>query len=83
MTAKKLLKIIVLGMAIWGLSLMWPEINGVLTPQATLGLIAGLGAAGLAHILSQQSKHRPSQHQVRRDHSSRPTLAVRSGKTPV
>lgn len=83
MTVRKLLKIIVLGMAIWGLSLMWPEINGVLTPQATLGLIAGLGAAGLAHILSQQSKHRPSQHQVRRDYSSRPTLAVRSGKTPV
>jgi hypothetical protein len=78
MTLKELLKIIGLGMAIWALSLVWPEINGVLTPRVTLGLMAGLGAAGLAHILSQHSNnHRPPQHQARREHSSRPTLALR------
>lgn len=77
MTVGELLKIIGLGMAIWSLSLVWPEINGVLTPRVTLGLMAGLGAAGLAHILSQHSNHRPRQPQARRDHSSRPTLAVR------
>lgn len=78
MTARELVKIIVLGMALWGLSLVWPEINGVLTPRVTLGLMAGLGAAGLAYILSQHPNHHPRQHQARRDHSSRPTLAVRS-----
>ena len=79
MTLKELLKIIGLGMAIWALSLVWPEINGVLTPRVTLGLMAGLGAAGLALILSQHPNHRPPQHQARQDHSSRPTLAVRPG----
>lgn len=64
MTVTELLKIIVLGMAIWGLSLVWPEINGVFTPRVALGLIAGLGAAGLAHILSQHPNHRPPQHQA-------------------
>jgi len=77
MQVKNLSIIIGLGVTIWGLSLGWPEINGVLTPQVTLGLIAGLGVAELAHILSQHPNQRPRQHQARRDHSSRPTLAVR------
>jgi hypothetical protein len=77
MTVGELLKIIGLGMAIWGLSLGWPEVNGVLTPRVTFGLMAGFGAAGLAYLLSQHPTHRPPQHQARRDHSSRPTLVVR------
>lgn len=64
MTVRELLKMVVLGMALWSLSLVWPEINGVLTPRVTLGLLAGLGAAaGLAHILSQHPNHRPTQRQ--------------------
>jgi len=61
MTVRQLLKIIILGMSVWGLSLVWSEINEVLTPGVTLGLIAGLGTAGLALILSQHSNHRPGQ----------------------
>jgi hypothetical protein len=77
MQVKNLLSIIGLGVAIWGLSLVWPEVNGVLTPRVTLGLIAGLGAAGLAQILSHYPNHHPRQHQAKRERVSRPILAIR------
>jgi hypothetical protein len=48
------LKFVGLGVAIWGLSLLWPEVNLVLTPPTMIGVVLGLGAAALlVYVLSQ------------------------------
>jgi hypothetical protein len=48
---KKTLKILVLGIVIWSMSLMWPEINQVLTGAVEIGLIFGLIALVLLYII--------------------------------
>jgi hypothetical protein len=49
--------IALLGVAIWGLSLLWPEVNGVLTMQGMIGLVAGLAAAlALAALISRLNR---------------------------
>jgi len=50
------LMIVGLGIAIWGLSLLWPEVNKALTPMAMLGL--GLGIS-LVHLWQE---HRSQRH---------------------
>jgi len=48
------LKLIGLGVAIWGLSLLWPEVNLMLTPPVMIKVVLGLGAAALlVYVLSQ------------------------------
>ena len=43
-----------LGVAIWGLSLLWPEVNLMLTPPIMIEVVLGLGAAALlVYVLSQ------------------------------
>lgn len=46
----KVLKIIGLGVVIWGLSLFWPDLNRVFTPLMMTRLVLGLG---LAYLLGQ------------------------------
>lgn len=49
------LKIVGLGVTIWGLSLLWPEVNLVLTPPVMIGVVLGLGVAALlAYVLDQR-----------------------------
>lgn len=60
----KWLKVTGLGIAIWGLSLLWPEVNRVLTPSLTIGLIVGLGIGMLVYILSQQNDHGAGQNHL-------------------
>jgi hypothetical protein len=53
------LKIVGLGVAIWGLSLLWPEVNLVLTPPVMIGVVLGLGAAALlVYVLDQRLDQR-------------------------
>jgi hypothetical protein len=48
------LKFVGLGVAIWGLSLLWPEVNLMLTPPVMIKGVLGLGAAVLlVYVLSQ------------------------------
>ena len=48
------LKFVGLGVAIWGLSLLWPEVNLILTPPMMMGVVLGLGTAALlVYVLSQ------------------------------
>jgi hypothetical protein len=49
----KVLKIIGLGVAIWGLSLFWPDLNLGLTPLVMTRLALGLGLVSLAYLLGQ------------------------------
>jgi len=65
----------VLGTAIWGLSLVWPEVNLMLTPSVMMGLVLGLAALAAIYILSQ---HRaPEDNNIgRNNHPSRPIPVV-------
>lgn len=54
MIVLKRLKIIGLGIFIWGLSLLWPEINQLLTPRIMVGTVFGLGTIYLACIWWQR-----------------------------
>lgn len=65
------LKLVGLGIAIWGLSLLWPEINLVLTPLM-IGLVLGLGAITLAYVLVQRLDHGHNGDSAGQDHPSHP-----------
>jgi len=69
----KALKIIGLGIAIWGLSLVWPEVNLLLTSPVMIGL--GLGLTVLIYNLVYQfgRRHHNSNGP---NHSSRPSPPV-------
>lgn len=47
------IKVIGLGIVIWGLSLLWPEINLLLSVRVMIGLGLGLGAAMLIWELAR------------------------------
>ena len=72
----KVLKIIGLGVAIWGLSLLWPEVNLVLTPPVMIGVVLGLGAAELlAYVFDQRLDQRHDHDKAGQDHPSPDTSA--------
>ena len=48
------LKLTGLVMAIWGVSLLWPDVNKVLTVPAMMGLVLGLAVAVLVYVLGQR-----------------------------
>jgi hypothetical protein len=53
------LKVVGLGVAIWGLGLLWPEVNLVLTLPVMIGVVLGLGAAALlAYVFDQRLDQR-------------------------
>jgi len=70
----KALKIISLGLALWGVTLIWPEINQHLTEPVTLKLIGGLGLVMLAYIIAQHLDwgHDHQQHPSNQTRSSKP-----------
>jgi len=68
----KILRIVGLGVVIWGLSLLWPEVNHVLRPPLLIGLALSLAAGLLAYVLSQHLRHHRSHHSNSQDHPSRP-----------
>ncbi|GIK41333.1 MAG: hypothetical protein BroJett011_51660 [Chloroflexota bacterium] len=51
---KRFLLIITGGLAIWGLSLVWPYVNTVLTPEAADAIIVGMVVATAAYLLGRQ-----------------------------
>ncbi len=72
----KMLRLASIGIAIWGLSLAWPEVNLVLTPSLMIGLVLGLGVAAAIYGLSQHHDHQHSNHTAGRDHPSHPIPAL-------
>jgi hypothetical protein len=64
----KMLRLVGLGIAIWGLSLLWPEVNQILTPRVVIGMTLGLGALVLAYTWAQRIDNNAGQ-----DHPSHPT----------
>jgi hypothetical protein len=53
----KLWKCIVLGIGLWGVSLIWPDINQALTSEITIKLVLGLGTIWLIYELEQSITH--------------------------
>jgi hypothetical protein len=51
---KRFLLIITWGLAIWGLSLVWPYVNIALTPEVADATIVGLVLAIVAYVLGWQ-----------------------------
>jgi hypothetical protein len=73
----KVLRLAGLGVVIWGLSLLWPGVNQLLTPPLMIGLILGLGASALAYGLIQRLDYHHNDNSAGQDHSSCPVpLAV-------
>jgi hypothetical protein len=46
----RLVKITFLGLLVWLLSLIWPEVNLWLSPAAVLGAIIGLGSVMIGYL---------------------------------
>jgi len=73
---RKGLKLIGLGLAIWGLGLLWPdEVNQVLTPLVMIRLTLGLGVIVLVAYVFDQHLGQYRHHKrdgAGQDHSSRP-----------
>jgi hypothetical protein len=69
------LKLVGLSVAIWGLSLLWPEVNLVLAPPAMIGVVLGLGGAVLVtYALDQHLDQRHDQkHKAGQDDPPQPT----------
>lgn len=72
----RILRLVGLGVAIWGLSLLWPEVNQILTPQVAIGMTLGLGALVLAYIWAQRIDYRHNDNDAGQDHSTHPMPAV-------
>ena len=47
----KFLKILSVGLAMWGIILLWPEVNLLLTPPVMIVLAVGLSAVSFAYFL--------------------------------
>lgn len=89
----KELKVVLLGIAIWSLSLLWPEVNRHLSPLATAILMVVIGATGLGvialiYVLEQKSDR--TQDSLYREtdydfHSrvTRPLAVLISGNDPA
>jgi hypothetical protein len=72
----KILRLIGLGVAIWGLSLLWPEVNQILTPRVAIGMTLGLGALVVAYVWAQPIDYRHNDNDAGKDHPSHPIPAV-------
>jgi len=65
------LKLVGMGVVIWGLSLLWPEVNLALTPPIMIGMVLGLGVAALlARVLVQHLDQRHDGEEAGQDHPS-------------
>ena len=73
--------IIGLGLLIWGLSLLWPDLNRMLTASVMLKLGVGLGVIMLVyeiiqHLVHRHDHHQPREHSTHHRHHSHPVPRV-------
>jgi phosphate/sulfate permease len=61
-----------LGIAIWGLSLAWPQVNQVLTAPMMIAATMGLGVAALGYALLRHFDDHHEDSSAGQDHPSRP-----------
>jgi hypothetical protein len=68
----KMLKLAGLGVVIWGLSLIWPQANQLLTSWVMIGLALGLGAVAVIYVLLRWLDHRHEGDGTSQDHPTHP-----------
>jgi hypothetical protein len=68
----KVLKLAGLGIVIWGLSLIWPEVNQFLTAPVMIGMLFGLGGVTVAYVLVRRFNHDFSDKSANQDHGTQP-----------
>jgi hypothetical protein len=71
---KRLLKIIGLGIGIWGLSLLWPHLNLFLTSQMMAVSIFGLAIILLIYLIIRDSDRQRPDGRRGKDRYTRPKL---------
>jgi len=71
---KHLLKIIGLGVGIWGLSLGWPQLNLFLTSEIMAASILGLATTLLIYLILRDLDHHHPDRRSGKDRYSRPKL---------
>jgi hypothetical protein len=64
--------IVSLGIAIWGLSLFWPEINRFLTEAVMIKVILGLGVITLVYVLHQHLSWPHDHHRTKQNDPHNP-----------
>jgi threonine/homoserine/homoserine lactone efflux protein len=68
----RVLRFVGLGIVIWGLSLLWPQANQLLTPPIVSGIVLGLGAVAFAYVAIQRLDHGQGDDGTSQDRPSRP-----------
>lgn len=68
----KALKLVGLGVVIWGLGLLWPEVNHLLRTPVMIGMTLGLGMVALSYVLIQRLNYRHPDNGSGQDHPSHP-----------
>jgi hypothetical protein len=72
----KLMKLLGLGLLIWGLTLLWPEVNQFLSAWLVTGMTLGLGAVLLTYLLVQRVEHHHHNDDTGQNHPTHPMPAV-------
>jgi len=68
----KLLKLAGLGITTWSLSLIWPQVNQVLTPPVMIGIALGLGVLAIGYLLMQRLDFHHDHNSTGQDQPSHP-----------
>ncbi|GAB4535200.1 MAG: hypothetical protein Kow0063_19240 [Anaerolineae bacterium] len=66
------IRMVGLGIAIWGLSLVWPQINEMFTPLLMIGVMLGLGALAAGYLLIRRLDCHHIDHATGQDHPTHP-----------
>lgn len=81
---QKVLRLVILGLFIWGIGLIWPEVSKFLTPKVADAVVVGLVVATAAYVLGRQFRTQPRPAAATKTepsspgqaHSTRPSIPV-------
>ena len=68
----RVLKFVGLGIIIWGLSMVWPQVNQLLTPPIMSGIALGLGAVTFAYVTIRRLDRDQIDTGTSQDHPTHP-----------
>jgi hypothetical protein len=68
----RVLRFVGLGIIVWGLGLLWPQVNQLFTPPIASGIVLGLGAVAFAYVAIRRLDYGQSDNGTSQDHPSRP-----------
>ena len=65
----KLWKCIGFGVLLWSLTLIWPDVNLILTERVMLQILLGVSLVALIYVIEQHFIHYDDTHDKPQDHS--------------